>query len=231
MLVNDTAIIFFTRSASREAIEKSFLKTSHKSNKKIAESLISHSLATIKKTRLPFYVFNEKRQVGNTFNEKLLSAVTYGFDKGHHKLIVIGNDCPELTANDILIAAEELNNNDFIIGPTYNGGLYCLGLTENAVFQNFITNIEWQTSNVAERALSFLHDSEVGYYLLPTLSDFNDINDYTFLKLHLAVYNNLLKIIKSIIASYNSLFYLSPVKIIKCLQLSANQLRGPPILR
>lgn len=229
ILVNNTAIIFFTSSASREAAEKSFLKTSLKSNKTIAANLIGHSLATIKKTTFPFYIFDEKKQAGNTFNEKLLSAIAYGFDKGHDKLIVIGNDCPQLTAKDILIADEKLNNNDFIIGPTYTGGLYFIGLTKNVDYQNFITSIEWQTGTVVERAISFLHDFEVDYYLLSTLSDFNDINDYIFLKLRLAVYNKFLKVIKCIIASYTSLFYLSPVTIIQCIQLSAKQLRGPPV--
>ncbi len=228
---NNTAIIFFSRSASYEADKKPFLKTSFKSNKRIAESLIDHSLVTIKKTGFPFYVFDEKKQAGNTFNERLLSAVTYGFDKGHSKLIVIGNDCPQLTAKDILIAAEKLNNNDFIIGPTYTGGLYLIGLTKNAAYHNFITNIKWQTGAVVERTLSFLNDSAVNYFLLSTLSDFNDINDYSFLKLRLAVYNKILKAIKSIIASYNTLFYPSPVNIIYCIQLSSKQLRGPPFLR
>jgi glycosyltransferase A (GT-A) superfamily protein (DUF2064 family) len=160
----------------------------------------------------------------------LLSAVTYGFDKGHSKLIVIGNDCPQLTAKDILSAADKLNNNDFIIGPTYSGGLYLIGLTKNADYHNFINSIEWQTNKVVERALSFLYDSEVDYYLLSTLSDFNDINDFTFLKARLTVCNKFLNVIKSIIASYNALFYPSPVNIIHCIQLSAKQLRGPPAM-
>jgi hypothetical protein len=68
-------MIFFSRSASYEADKKSFLKTSFNSNKKIAESLIDHSLATIKKTEFPFYIFDETRQTGKTFNERLLSAI------------------------------------------------------------------------------------------------------------------------------------------------------------
>ena len=231
MLVNDTAIIFFSRSASSEAGEKSFLKTSLKSNKKIAASLIGQSITTIKKTALSFYIFDEKKQAGNTFNERLLSAVKYGFDQGHDKLIIIGNDCPQLTAKDLLNASEKLNNNDFIIGPTYAGGLYLIGLTKNADYHNFIKTIEWQTATVVERTLSFLQDASVNYLLLSTLSDFNNLNDYSFLKRRLAVYNNFLKVIKSIIASYSTLFYPLPVYIIDGLQLTAEQLRGPPVLR
>ena len=179
---------------------------------------------------MPFYVFDEKKQTGNTFSERLLCAVTYGFDKGHNNLIIVGNDCPQLTAKDILIAAEKLNNNDFIFGPTFNGGLYLIGFTKNTAYRNFITHIKWQTGTVVKSTLSFLHDSAVDYFLLSTLSDFNDVNDYIFLKDRLTVYTTFFEIIKSIIASHNSLFYLSPVHIIPCVQLSAQKFRGPPAL-
>lgn len=231
ILVHNTAILFFSRSASCEAVAKPYLKASLKSNTQIAKSLISNSLATLNKTALPFYLLDEKKQEGNTFNDKLLNAITYGFDKGHEKLIVVGNDCPQLTAKDILIAAEKLNNNDFVIGPTYTGGLYLIGLTKNADFHNFIPNVAWQTDTVVERTLSFLHETAVAYFLLPTLSDFNDINDYTFLKHRLTVYNLFLKVIKSIIASHHSPLYPSPVNFINCVHLSSLQLRGPPFFR
>lgn len=229
-LSNNTAIIFFSRSASYEADKKPFLKTSFKSNKRIAESLIDHSLAIIKETEFPFYIFDETRQTGKTFNERLLSAIDYGFTKGHTSLIVVGNDCPQLTAKDILIASEKLNSNDFVIGPTYTGGLYLIGLTKNNAYNSLITNIKWQTNTVAKNTLSWLSASAADYFLLSTLSDFNDINDYDFLKARLTVCNKFLIIIKSILASYNFLFYLKQVHFLQCTQLSAKQLRGPPAL-
>ncbi len=227
---NNTAIIFFSRSASYEADKKSFLKTSFNSNKKIAESLIDHSLITIKKTEFPFYIFDETRQTGKTFNERLLSAIDYGFTKGHSSLIVIGNDCPQLTAKDIVNASEKLSSNDFVIGPTYNGGLYLIGLTKNAAYNNLITNIKWQTSTVAKNTLSWLYTSAADYFLLSRLSDFNDINDYVFLKARLTVCNKFLVVIKSILASHSLLFYLNKVFFFQSIQLSAEQLRGPPAL-
>ncbi len=206
------------------------MKTSFKSNKRIAESLIDHSLAIIKKTEFPFYIFNETRQTGKTFNERLLSAIDYGFAKGHSSLIIIGNDCPQLTAKDIVNASEKLNSNDFVIGPTYNGGLYLIGLTKNTAYKNLITNIKWQTSTVAESTLSYLYTTAADYFLLSTLSDFNNINDYVFLKARLAGCNKFLKVIKCILASYSLLFYLNKVLFFQSIQLSAEQLRGPPAL-
>ncbi len=50
--------------------------------------------------------------------------------KGHSSLVVIGNDCSQLTAKDILIASKKLSSNDFVIGSTYNGGLYLIGLSK-----------------------------------------------------------------------------------------------------
>jgi hypothetical protein len=229
-LSNNTAIIFFSRSASCEADRKPFLKTSFKSNKRIAESLIDHSLAIIKQTEFPFYIFDETRQTGKTFNERLLSAIDYGFTKGHSSLVIIGNDCPQLTAKELLIASEKLKSNDFVIGPNYNGGLYLIGLTKSAAYNSLITNIKWQTSTVAKNTLSWLSASTADYFLLSTLSDFNNINDYVFLKDRLTVYNKFSIVIKSILASYSLLFYLNKVIFLQSIQLSAEQLRGPPAL-
>ncbi|MEO8582318.1 MAG: DUF2064 domain-containing protein [Flavitalea sp.] len=173
-------------------------------------------------------MFDETRQTGNTFSERLLSAIDYGFIKGHNRLIVIGNDCIQLTEQEILIASDKLISNDFVIGPTHNGGLYLIGLTENTPYANLISNVKWQTGTVADSAKSFLCASAAGYFLLPTLSDFNDINDYVFLKARVSVFNPLLILIKSVLTSYSLLVYLIRDLSLQSIDLSAEQLRGPP---
>ncbi len=100
MQSNDTALLVFSRSAEAEVAAKQFLHSGKKTqNTRIAQSLIDRVFEITKETGLPTFTFNENQQTGCSFGEKLSNAIINIFNKGFSRLLIIGNDCPQLTSS------------------------------------------------------------------------------------------------------------------------------------
>lgn len=229
-MIQSTAILFFSRSATSEAANKSFTNFSLKANKKIAGGLIGHALSVIKKTSLPYYCIGETRQVGENFGERLHNAIENVFNKGYQSLIVIGNDCPQLTPHKIITAAEALHKKDFVIGPDKRGGIYLIGFNKNSSYKKFCESIHWQTRTVLKNALSYFKIDTVNYLLLPVLSDFNTIKDYAFLKIKVARNSRVIQLLSSVIESLFTLFDRFVINNYSEIIFSSKPLRAPPSL-
>lgn len=65
-------------------------------------------------------------QPGGGLGERL-SAVYDRLLTEHDRVILIGADCPQLTADTILSAISLVNTHQFVIGPTEDGGFYLFG--------------------------------------------------------------------------------------------------------
>ena len=83
------------------------------------------------KTRIPYFFISERKQIGCSFGEKITNAVLSVFSKGYSKVIVVGNDCPQLKARQIRDAFEALNVNKEVIGKDNRGVTYSIGLTRS----------------------------------------------------------------------------------------------------
>jgi len=61
-----------------------------------------------------------------------VSDITFSFNHlfklGYEKVISLHADCPDLPKKYIENAVEKLNTNDFVLGPTEDGGFYLFGL-------------------------------------------------------------------------------------------------------
>ncbi len=64
------------------------------------------------------------------------------------KVILIGTDCPDLTAERMQNAAQRLYEHDTVMISALDGGYVLLGFKQ--VHDNLFTNIEWSTASVAE---------------------------------------------------------------------------------
>ncbi|MFX5730461.1 DUF2064 domain-containing protein, partial [Acinetobacter baumannii] len=80
--------------------------------------------------------------------EKIKTAANTVFAKGFSRLIIIGNDCPELSSSLFLKADEELKKGNNIIGPDTNGGVYLIGITKELFTSLDFEKINWQTNAV-----------------------------------------------------------------------------------
>ncbi|WP_157976174.1 DUF2064 domain-containing protein [Lewinella sp. IMCC34191] len=165
-----TAILFFSRSAQAEASEKF---AGHGGvGDRIATALIGRTLRVLSGVRLPVYHFDESRQEGSTFGERLGGCLREVFDFGYESVIVVGNDAPRLTARHLHAAADRLLAGD-VIGPNGRGGIYILGLHRTTFESTSIREACWQTESLYDELAGLLE----GVQILPGLNDCNTVAD------------------------------------------------------
>lgn len=119
--------------------------------------------------------FKKKLQYGENLGQRMLNAFQYGFEEQFEKIVIIGSDCPDISAEIIEYAYKLLNQNDVVIGPSKDGGYYLLGM--NKLIPGIFEDIPWSTEQVYPETLKVLNNQEKEYGLLPTLNDIDTEED------------------------------------------------------
>jgi rSAM/selenodomain-associated transferase 1 len=90
--------------------------------------------------------FKYRVQKGKDLGQRMLNAFKLIFENGYEKIVIIGTDAPDLSANHINLAIEKLDSNDVVIGPSNDGGYYLLATKK--LHNQLFNEIEWSTDNV-----------------------------------------------------------------------------------
>ena len=201
-----TAILIFANSASQESINKPFTKAVS-----IFEALNTQLLKTVKKTNLPYFIFDEKKQQGCSFSQRFSNAIQFVFDQGYKNVIAVGNDTPQLTSEGLKIAAKELENNKTVIGPSTDGGFYLLGIQKKTFELIKFEELPWQTRNLHNALFRFLKAKQTFY--LKTLQDIDILEDaikilnFRFIKSSLKKILSFLNLLSKKIIFFFKLFF------------------------
>jgi rSAM/selenodomain-associated transferase 1 len=118
-------------------------------------------------------IFQKHQQVGEDLGVRMLHAFKNGFETGYKKVLIIGSDLYDLTAEIIANAFLALDKNDFVIGPAEDGGYYLLGM--NSLEEKIFKNKNWGTATVKKNTLEDLMDKKV--FLLAPLNDVDVFED------------------------------------------------------
>lgn len=161
-----TALLVFANSAKFESQNKPF-----KASETLFDALNAHTLKIVKKTGLPYFHFSEKNQVGDTFGERYVNAIQQVYNLGFKAIITIGNDTPHLSANHILKAANDLNQNKIVFGPSLDGGFYLMGLNKTHFKAEAFKKLPWQTSSLLTNFIKLLNSVKTNISYLEQLSD------------------------------------------------------------
>jgi rSAM/selenodomain-associated transferase 1 len=119
--------------------------------------------------------FDKHVQQGNDLGERIHDAFTTSFAKGASKVIVVGSDCPELSAAIVEDAFDALERHDVVVGPAVDGGYYLLGMKTAHI--SLFENMKWSTSTVLEDTLARVSKLELNVKMLPQLSDLDTEQD------------------------------------------------------
>lgn len=96
-------------------------------------------------------------------------------------VVLIGADCPTLTAEDLGTALDALEaGTDVVIGPAEDGGYYLIGMREHhaAIF----SDIPWSTPEVLFLTESRLQKHKLRVHKLPVRKDLDTPEDYAVYK-------------------------------------------------
>ncbi len=167
-----TAILIFARSAHLDARAKGL-----PGSERFLVELTAHTIEKARRTGYPCYHFDERRQVGDTFGQRLGNAMRALYEKGVEHLIVIGNDSPNLKTRTLAQAVERLREGQCVLGPSADGGTYLIGLSrEQFDFGTFI-RLPWCESSLLRELVKWSASRGGCPVLLPSLMDLDCLRD------------------------------------------------------
>jgi glycosyltransferase A (GT-A) superfamily protein (DUF2064 family) len=121
------------------------------------------------------------------------------FSNGYENLIVVGNDCAQISATVIQNASEELKCNDVVVGPDNHGGVYLIGINKKVFNKASFQNLSWQTEGLSDQFLEVYANANT--ITLPLLHDINNFQDLIFVNKLLSCWHKMKIFITSIFAS------------------------------
>ncbi len=122
-------------------------------------------------------------QRGDTLGERLKNAFQDSFCKETKRVIIIGTDSPTLPVSYIKEAFHALRDVPIVIGPTFDGGYYLIGLSEFT--GEIFDDIEWGSAYVFSQTITRIKELNKQLYVLPPWYDIDTPSDLSFLRTHL----------------------------------------------
>ena len=119
--------------------------------------------------------FQKFMQVKADLGAKMKAAFAQAFTQGYESVCIIGSDCWDLKTETIATAFDLLDEKDFVIGPSVDGGYYLLGMKQNE--NRLFENKQWSTSTVFNDSIADMQLLGKSHALLPMISDVDVIED------------------------------------------------------
>jgi len=116
-----------------------------------------------------------KVQRGNDLGERMLNAFREIFDCGYGRVVIIGTDCPKVNGHVMEEAMDALEQSDVVLGPTFDGGYYLLGL--KAPWPDLFLGIMWSTDSVFFETLNKINNQKRSVAVLNQLRDMDTLED------------------------------------------------------
>jgi rSAM/selenodomain-associated transferase 1 len=92
-----------------------------------------------------------RRQLEADLGTRMAAGFRDGFVGGATRVVIIGTDCPGMTARLLQEAFDTLASSELVLGPTEDGGYYLIGMCR--FLPQLFTDIAWGTNKVLEQTL------------------------------------------------------------------------------
>ncbi len=172
----DTAVLIFSLSARREAERKALFGNGKKqSTNEFFDILIGRTQKIAAVSGVDAFFIDEGKQRGRTFGERYANAFQQLFDQGYTKVVSIGNDAPDLTAETLRKAIEEIQHKDLVVGPSTDGGVYLLGLSSSLFYTDEFLKLPWLQDTLCDTLMQSAYWQKGGSFSLDLLSDIDDM--------------------------------------------------------
>ncbi len=110
----------------------------------------------------------------------MASAFRTVFARGFTRAVLVGADCPTLTAPLVRAAFRELASSaGAVFGPSDDGGFYLIALSSNA--PSLFRGVDWGTATVLSEVSLRCRAAGIPYSLLPGGFDIDTADDLTAL--------------------------------------------------
>jgi hypothetical protein len=116
-------------------------------------------------------------QEGAGLGERMACALADALAGGARSAVIVGSDCPAVTAELLEGAFEALERGDLVLGPAGDGGYYLVGLRRAA--PRLFDGMPWGTASVLERTLARAEELGLRTELVDALDDVDGPADLT----------------------------------------------------
>ena len=114
-------------------------------------------------------------QVSGDLGEKMRVALAQNLQKGHNAM-VMGIDVPHCSKDILNSAYEALKADKNVIGPTHDGGYYCIGVTKTK--PSMFENVQWGSKMAYSQTLLSCAAAKICFdSILPSLDDLDTFED------------------------------------------------------
>jgi rSAM/selenodomain-associated transferase 1 len=97
----------------------------------------------------------------------------------YDKVLIVGSDCPQLKEHHLNTAFNSLDETDIVVGPTFDGGYYMIGMKELHRF--LFEDIAWSTDAVFPTTLQRIFANYKTVTQLEKLSDVDVEDDLKYI--------------------------------------------------
>ncbi len=111
-------------------------------------------------------------QEGSDLGKRMSNAFKKVFTLGAKKAVIIGTDVPDISKKLIADSFMLLDEKDFVIGPSTDGGYYLLGMKN--LNCNLFSDIIWSTETVLDQTISRIDENNCSFVKLEQLYDIDD---------------------------------------------------------
>ena len=116
-------------------------------------------------------------QEGDDLGQRMGNAFRAAFKGGVRRAIVIGSDVPDLAAERVEQAFQDMQAHDVVIGPSSDGGYYLLGFDAACFVPDVFDGISWGTSRVFDQTMSVLEQHGLCVGVQPVWHDLDTRSD------------------------------------------------------
>jgi len=116
-----------------------------------------------------------REQGDGDLGARMERATREALAEGAAAAVVIGADCPQLTAADLGATLDMLRENDVVLGPAVDGGYYLVGLRRPQ--PELFHDVAWSTASVLTQTLAAAKRSALKCHLLKRLGDVDEPDD------------------------------------------------------
>ena len=124
----------------------------------------------------PFSSFERFPQRGKNLGEKMRDAASTAFGLGAMRVVIVGADCPSLSAGTVRRAFRELREGaEAVFGPSADGGYYLVGLA--CPDERLFRDIAWSTPAVLPGTVARCRALSIPFSFLRPGRDVDTVED------------------------------------------------------
>lgn len=120
--------------------------------------------------------FAYEPQSEGDLGERMAAAISARLEEGAARVVLIGTDCPTVSAATVRAAFDALDSGDVVFGPAADGGYYLIGMRR--LHDSLFLGIPWSSERTLRESLERVRAAGLRVALLDVMRDIDTAEDW-----------------------------------------------------